>query len=61
MIPIIKNKIYFLGEFIKKVLYLFYFLLAAVLIFYFIKSIMDDGLMYTLCGFFENGIGNGCD
>jgi hypothetical protein len=61
MIPIIKNKIYFLGEFIKKVLYLCYFLLAAVLIFYFIKSIMDDGLMYTLCGFFENGIGNGCD
>ena len=61
MTPIIRNKIYFLGEFVKKVLYLFYFLLAAVLIFYLIKSIMDDGLMYTLCGFFENGIGNGCD
>ena len=50
-----------LGQSMKKILYLFYYLLAGVLIFYLIKSIADDGLLYTICGLMDSGRGSWCD
>jgi len=41
----------------KRIFYLIYYLLAAILIFYFLKSITNDGFIYTLCAVMDNGIG----
>ena len=59
--PMIKNKTYLLAEIVKKILYLFYYFLGAVLIFYLIRSMVDDGFIFTLCGLMDSSKGSWCD